>query len=111
MTATVIELDQEGPASILRIEGDITSSSEPDLSAAYGLAIANGVRVVILDFSQSSDQMGMDIKMKGGFALNCNHGGAHMIPGPPGPAAAWLFFTSTSLSVKVVAAPEVCSLK
>jgi anti-anti-sigma factor len=50
--ATVIELDQEGPASILRIEGDITSSSEPDLSAAYGLAIANGARVVILDFSK-----------------------------------------------------------
>jgi hypothetical protein len=30
--------------------------------------------------------------MKGGFALDCNHGGAHMIPGPPGPAAAQLFF-------------------
>ena len=50
--ATVIELDQEGPASILRIEGDITSASEPDLSAAYGLAIANGARVVVLDFSK-----------------------------------------------------------
>ena len=32
--ATVIELDQEGPAAILRIEGDITSASEPDLTAA-----------------------------------------------------------------------------
>ena len=52
MTATVIELDQEGPAAILRIEGDITSASEPDLTAAYGLAIANGARVVILDFSK-----------------------------------------------------------
>jgi len=39
MTATVIELDQKGPASILRIEGDITSASEGDLMAAYGLAI------------------------------------------------------------------------
>ena len=29
--ATVIQLDQEGPASILRIEGDITSASEPGL--------------------------------------------------------------------------------
>jgi anti-anti-sigma factor len=52
MTATVIELDQEGPASILRIEGDITSASEGDLTAAYGLAIANGGRVVVLDFSK-----------------------------------------------------------
>ena len=31
MTATVIELDQEGPAAILRIAGDITSASEADL--------------------------------------------------------------------------------
>jgi anti-anti-sigma factor len=53
MTAsTVIELDQEGPASILRIEGDITSASEPDLMAAYGLAAANGSNAVVLDFSK-----------------------------------------------------------
>ena len=52
MTATVIELDQEGPASILRIEGDITSASEPDLTAAYGLAVADGASVVVLDFSR-----------------------------------------------------------
>lgn len=52
MTATVIELDQEGPASILRIEGDITSASEADLMAAYGLAVANGAKAVILDFSK-----------------------------------------------------------
>ncbi|MFL5642957.1 MAG: STAS domain-containing protein [Chloroflexota bacterium] len=52
MTATVIELDQDGPASILRIDGDITSSSEPDLTAAYGLAVANGAKVVVLDFAK-----------------------------------------------------------
>ena len=52
MTATVIELDQQGPASILRIEGDITSGSEADLMAAYGLAAANGPSAVILDFSK-----------------------------------------------------------
>ena len=50
MTATVIELDQEGPAAVLRIEGDITSASEPDLMAAYALAAANGSSAVILDF-------------------------------------------------------------
>ncbi len=52
MSATVIELDQEGPASVLRIEGDVTSGSEADLSAAYGLAVANGARAVVLDFSK-----------------------------------------------------------
>ena len=52
MTATVIELDQEGPASILRIAGDITSASDADLMSAYGLAGANGATAVILDFSK-----------------------------------------------------------
>ena len=52
MTATVIELDQEGPASVLRIAGDITSASEGDLTAAYGVAVANGATAVVLDFSK-----------------------------------------------------------
>ncbi len=52
MTATVIELDQVGPSAILRIEGDVTSASEGDLMAAYGLATANGATAVILDFSK-----------------------------------------------------------
>jgi len=52
MSATVIELDQAGPASILRISGDITSGSEADLSAAYGRAVANGASAIILDFSR-----------------------------------------------------------
>ena len=52
MSATVIGLDQDGPASILRIAGDITSASEPDLMAAYGRAAANGAMAVILDFSK-----------------------------------------------------------
>jgi hypothetical protein len=61
---------------------------------------AEGLDVVVLDFSQSSEQMGMDIKMKGGFALNCNHNGGHMIPGAPGPAGAWLFFKAHGYKTK-----------
>jgi hypothetical protein len=61
---------------------------------------APGVDQVIIDFSQSSQMMGDDIKKKGGFALNCNHGGAHMIPPPPGPDAAWLFFKAHGFKVK-----------
>ena len=52
MTATVISLDQEGPASILRIEGDITSGSEGELMAAYARAAASGATAVVLDFSK-----------------------------------------------------------
>jgi anti-sigma B factor antagonist len=63
MSATIIELDQAGPASILGIEGDITSASEPDLMAAYGLAVANGARAVILDFTK------LDYMNSGGIGL------------------------------------------
>lgn len=52
MSATVIELDQAGPSSILRIMGDVTSASEGDLMAAYGLAAAKGATAVVLDFSK-----------------------------------------------------------
>jgi hypothetical protein len=61
---------------------------------------APGVDVVVLDFSQSSQTMGDDIKKKGGFALNCNHGGAHMVPPPPGPDGAWLFFKAHGFKTK-----------
>ena len=63
MSATVIELDQDGPAAILRIDGDITSASEGDLMAAYGLAAANGATVVVLDFSK------LDYMNSGGIGL------------------------------------------
>ena len=63
MTATVIDLDQKGSAAILRIEGDVTSASEGDLMAAYGLATANGSTTVILDFS------GLDYMNSGGIGL------------------------------------------
>jgi anti-sigma B factor antagonist len=52
MSATVIELDQEGPASILRIEGDITSASEGEMMTAYAQAMANGATAVVLDFTR-----------------------------------------------------------
>jgi len=51
MTSTVITLDQAGAAPVLKIAGDVTSASEPDLMAAYGQAVAGGASAVILDFS------------------------------------------------------------
>ena len=52
MSATVIELDEQGPVAILHISGDVTSASEADLMAGYGLAAANGATAVVLDFSK-----------------------------------------------------------
>ena len=63
MTATMIELDEQGPAAILRIEGDVTSASEGDLMAAYGRATANGKTAVVLDFSR------LDYMNSGGIGL------------------------------------------
>ena len=64
MTATVIELDQEGPTPrSCGSSGDITSASEADLMAAYGLAVANGATAVVLDFSR------LDYMNSGGIGL------------------------------------------
>ena len=53
MTATVIGIDQAGPAAILRIAGDVTSASEADLMAGLPQAIDDsGATVVVLDFSR-----------------------------------------------------------
>jgi anti-sigma B factor antagonist len=51
MSATTIELDRSGSAAILRIAGDVTSASEPDLMAGYTSAAEGGAAVVVLDFS------------------------------------------------------------
>jgi anti-anti-sigma factor len=63
MTGTVIEPDQQGATAILRIVGDVTSASEGDLMAAYGLAVANGATAVVLDFSR------LDYMNSGGIGL------------------------------------------
>lgn len=51
MSATTIELDRSGSAAILRIAGDVTAASEPDLMASYQRAAEDGAGVVVLDFS------------------------------------------------------------
>ena len=51
MSATTVELDRSGAAAILRIAGDVTSASEPDLMAGYTRAAEEGAGVVVLDFS------------------------------------------------------------
>jgi anti-sigma B factor antagonist len=79
MSATVIELVQEGPVSILRIEGDVTSGSEADLSAAYGLAVANGARAVILDFSKLAYMNSGGIGLLVTLLVRAQRGGVRLV--------------------------------
>jgi anti-sigma B factor antagonist len=63
MSATTVGLDRAGSAAILRIAGDVTSASEPDLMAGYVRAAAEGAGVVVLDFS------GLEYMNSGGIGL------------------------------------------
>jgi predicted esterase len=40
----------------------------------------SGSDVVVIDFAKASAATEADIKSKGGFAVDCNHGGGHLIP-------------------------------
>lgn len=63
MTAMTILVDQDGDAGILRIAGDITSGSEPDLMKAYTQASDAGATAIVLDFS------GLEYMNSGGIGL------------------------------------------
>ncbi len=63
MTATTIGLDRAGSAAVLHIAGDVTSSSEGDLTSGFNQAIDDGATAVILDFS------GMEYMNSGGIGL------------------------------------------
>jgi anti-sigma B factor antagonist len=63
MSATTIDLDRSGSAAILRIGGDVTSASEPDLMAGYAQAAEGGAGVVVLDFA------GLEYMNSGGIGL------------------------------------------
>jgi anti-anti-sigma factor len=63
MTVTTIALDRVGSCAILRIGGDVTSASDGDLTAAFGEALDEGARAVVLDFA------GMEYMNSGGIGL------------------------------------------
>ena len=60
----------------------------PALITTHG---AMGTDVVIIDFSTASLNECMDVKAKGGFAVDCNHGGTHCGAPPNDIAAQWQF--------------------
>ena len=63
MTTTTVGLDRVDNAALLRISGDITSSSEADLTDAFGAAVDGGATAVVLDFA------GMEYMNSGGIGL------------------------------------------
>ena len=63
MTTTTIGLERVGSAAVLRIAGDVTSSSESDLMTGFSEALDDGATAVVLDFS------GMEYMNSGGIGL------------------------------------------
>jgi hypothetical protein len=60
----------------------------PSLITTHG---APGSDVVVIDFSKTSATEDMDVVSKGGFAVDCNHGGGHCGAPAPDIAAQWAF--------------------
>jgi poly(3-hydroxybutyrate) depolymerase len=67
----------------------------PALMTIHG---APGVDVVIIDFSQSSATADMAFKSRGGFVINCNHGGGHCGGGVVD-SEVWQFFEAHPFGV------------
>lgn len=63
-------------------------SHVPAVMTTHG---APGRDVVVIDFSVTSAALVADITGKGGFAVNCNHGGGHCGAPPEVVAAQWQF--------------------
>jgi dienelactone hydrolase len=71
-------------------------SNVPAAMAVHGRA---GADVVILDFAVQSLAYLDDVNAKGGFAVECDHGGGHMIPSAI-PASTWQFLKAHAFKTK-----------
>ena len=72
------------------IPGATTLQDQANVPSAMAVHGAPGSDVVVLDFATASANYEADIKKKGGFAMDCNHGGGHMIPSALVPST-WTF--------------------
>jgi hypothetical protein len=79
----------------LSFPGAFQNGHTPALMTIHG---EPGVDVVGLDFSQSSATADMTFKSKGGFVVNCNHGGGHCGGGGLAPDI-WTFFKAHPFGV------------
>jgi hypothetical protein len=55
--------------------------------------------VVIISFPQSTAKMNMDLRAKGSFVVNCDHGGGHCVSPAPVKAAQWKFLKAHPFGV------------
>jgi hypothetical protein len=81
-----------GTVGLVRFQNDYT----PALMTIHGAA---GVDVVIIDFSNSSKTADDAFKMRGGFVINCDHGGFHCGGGGLAPDI-WEFFKAHPYGTK-----------
>jgi poly(3-hydroxybutyrate) depolymerase len=71
-------------------------SNIPAAMAVHGKA---GSDVVVLDFSVQSRAYLDDVKARGGFGIECDHGGGHMIPANMAPST-WQFLKAHPFKTK-----------
>lgn len=71
--------------------------------AALTMHGARGVDAVVIDFGDSSLREDIDIAKKGGFAIDCDHGGGHVGAPPDLKAAGPGFPEETSLWLRHLA--------
>jgi hypothetical protein len=83
------------------IPGATTLEDQTNVPSVMAVHGAPGSDVVVLDFATASANYEADIKKKGGFAIDCNHGGGHMIPSALVPST-WTFMKAHPFHV----APE-----
>jgi hypothetical protein len=55
--------------------------------------------VVLVSFAQTSARLGTDVAAKGGFVVNCDHGGEHCMSPPEIIAAQWQFLKAHPFGV------------
>jgi poly(3-hydroxybutyrate) depolymerase len=72
-------------------------SHVPSLITTHG---AEGSDVVVIDFSIYSGVLDNDIAAKGGFVVDCNHGGGHCGATPEVVAAQWQFLKDHPFGVQ-----------
>jgi hypothetical protein len=80
-------------ASVVTYSGGSLSATLQDPGNVPAVMCQHGTKgqdMVVIDFSDASHSLEDAIKGKGGFAMDCDHGGGHMIPTADVPAS-WHF--------------------
>jgi poly(3-hydroxybutyrate) depolymerase len=74
-----------------------SSAHVPAMMTVHG---RSGTDVVIVDFAEASRALASDVVAKGGFAVDCDHGGGHCAAPPAARAAQWQFLNDHPFGVE-----------